>query len=69
MSLEFQKEGRENRAEEIFEETVTPSRTNTHTFQVTKSKGQQGENLKGSQRKEKEKENIYHTSLQNLCKL
>lgn len=37
---------------------------------MAKSKGKQGKNLKGSQRKEKNKDkNVYYASLQKLCKL
>lgn len=68
-SLEFQKE-RENRAEEIFEEIITPNRTNTHTLRLLKAKENKEKILKAAREKEKNKDkNLYHASLQNLCKL
>lgn len=59
MSLEFQKEERDNRAEEIFEKIITPSRTNTHTFRLLKAKDNKEKILKAAREKRRTKIRIY----------
>lgn len=61
---------RENRAEEIFEEIITPNRTNTHTLRWLKAKENKEKILKAAREKRRTKIRMYTMpSLQKLCKL